>query len=70
MAAHNQILLSKSEWDRFTYRLNHMRNENIDGYFRAIDNDIKVIEQEGYVIVRTSLSIPETILSRIISGDM
>ena len=65
MAAHNRILLSETEWNRFTYRLNHMRNENIDGYFRAIDNDIQVIEQGESTVVRTNSLDEEAILSAL-----
>lgn len=65
MAVHNRILLSKTEWDGFTYRLNHMRNENIDGYFSAIDNDIQVIEQGESTVVRTNSLDEEAILSAL-----
>lgn len=65
MAAHNRILLSETEWNRFTYRLNHMRNENIDGYFRAIDNDIQVIEQGESTVVRINSLDEEAILSAL-----
>lgn len=65
MAVHNQILLSKTEWDEFTYRLNHIRNENIDRYFRAIDNDIQVIEQGESTVVRTNSLDEEAILSAL-----
>ena len=65
MAVHNRILLSKTEWDGFTYRLNHMRNENIDRYFSAIDNDIQVIEQGEHTIVRTTSLDEQAILSAL-----
>ena len=67
---HNQIVLSKNDWDRLRYRLRHIHDERIDEYFRDIEKNVQIVKHEdSCVVVRTNLSIPETILARMIDGD-
>ena len=67
---HNKILLSRDDWDRLGYRLRHLHDERTDEYFRDIDENVQIVKREdGCVVVRTNLSIPETILARMIDGN-
>lgn len=68
---HNQILLSRDDWDRLSYRLRHLHDERVDEFFRDIDENVQIVNREdGCVVVRTkNLSIPETILARMIDGN-
>lgn len=68
--AHNQNLLSRRDWDRLSYRLRHLHDERVDEYFRNIDENVHVVKHaDGCVVVRTNLSIPETILASIIDWN-
>lgn len=67
---HNQILLSRDDWDRLSYRLRHLHDERVDDYFRAINENVQIVRHEdGCVIVRANLSIPETVLFKMIDKD-
>lgn len=66
---HNQIVLSKNDRDRLSYRLQHLHDERVDEYFCDIEKNVQIVKHEdGCVVVRTNLSIPETILARMIDG--